>query len=731
MKLARPCIALAFSWGGQHIAAATDTSVQVWATYTGEPVFHATGFSGAPHTLNWTHADEAVVLTTREGVWAWSASGGNLLSTYQPAKEVVNAAIAGTAPCMDGDRPALFAVTEGNSVLQLDLSDKAGPAVTVISELQNVQLGTVTALVASATTLFVGNNKGAISALPLPLGRGPATKSLRCGTGAVTCIATVPVSDGVLVGNADGSVLFAGSHLSSADTDVTSSEDERFTLIAAKELRTLRAKLRQFDIRLVDAIRERTAAQEAEVAALSAKLDLANTLAATQQGELAQMAAAAEAECAQRTAEHAQQLRASEQTFEQRLAIMDDAMVSKLREKADRCISLEQQLAAASEELNRQASTARAAAAADKEAAVQAVERQVAQEKRAREVAERDLLQAQAALHVERQQLNAAMEGKVKEAVAQAEAALAEERSMVQRLRGEAAVARHRAKDDQLAAIAAKETAAQHAADAAKLGALVEGQRHDLVGVKAELQRREAALLEKESILRDATARERALEGRCSAAEEGMAGARAQLEASKAETATLERLVTDLRAELKAAGQGKATAELAAEGRKLRENAARNEAAACRTALDAARRQIRHVQADIQAASATIHDPTELKAAVVRLYHAHAADTSAPGSPAGNAVKESEDGGPSEEEKLRAAVKRLRQQLQDQQEAAAEQKRRSMAENRKLMAEIHAMHNEVAALRRGAENKAERAAVHGGKGLGDATAVLTAHRNKL
>ena len=69
--------------------------------------------------------------------------------------------------------------------------------------------------------------------------------------------------------------------------------------------------------------------------------------------------------------------------------------------------------------------------------------------------------------------------------------------------------------------------------------------------------------------------------------------------------------------------RAKAAAERAAEGRKQREHAARCEAGRRPATLESTRRHLRRIQADIQAAAASIQNPKELKDTVVKLYHTH------------------------------------------------------------------------------------------------------------
>lgn len=706
-----PCDRCAFSHGGQYFAAGTEGAVHVFSTYTRAAVATLRGHGGGGvRSLTWAAGDSALMAATAAGVWEWSLRTGALVRRYAtPAEDPLVAA------AYQGSSSVVAATAAGRL---LELSSAGDETLLTVAHAVDTE-ASITALAATEHAVFASTSSGAVMAFPAPL-EAAGRAQRRCGLGATTCLALAPDGKSLVCGSADGSLTTfsvgePGEEADSLDAPTSAAIDAAadVVLVPTAQLRALRQQLEEFDSKLRDSVAQQTDALRASETSLQQTAQALSERAAAAEADGKERAAAWEAERAAQQAQHARSLQAAEQAFERRLGVMDDKLSAQLRQETVRCEQLAGAAAAAEAELQRRTAALAEQQAAAIGAATAAAAAETAQQQRLCESLQQEYDQARQRWERERRELAVQADEEVQAARAAAETQLADERRASQRLRGEAGLHRQRAEEQGAAAREAAAAAGRAQGEAARLQADVLGLRRDLAGVRAELARREEALAEKDALVREVTDRERVLEARCAGALGEAVAARAGAAPLAAEAAALRGELSDARAACQAATLARSVAELAAGESKQREGAAQREAQRRQAALDGARRHLRRVQNEIAAAAAAIQSPAELKAAVVALYQAHAADPEGGGG-GGQGASGADDHEEQrrEREHLKASVARLRQQVEQGRHSAAAEKRRLVAENARL---VHAAQ----------EAQREAAAGAAGRGRGGAAADQT------
>lgn len=740
------CLKCIFSAGGHYFAAASAQQLQIRATYSPRaPLLEVNlenlGIKGDVMSLLWASWDTRLILTTTSGLWAFSIPDGKLVGVHEGDTKLVASAVGGNNlvyTCTATGQLHIFELNN-NSASSPESAAALGIVQGRTEQIEVPPCAAVTALAVGHTALVLGCSNGEAIPISLPFasenGSLRVGKSQRCSLSAITCLALKEeesIQGGfegmvlkAIVGASDGSLVL----LTNMDSILSSHPDTSDALqvvdnvlVPRPALEGLQSQVQRFGAKLQSAVEEKTSQLAAESEKLVTQLSEMQLKLSQAEDEIRTISQARQAEQGQHAAQLTQRLQAAEAAFEKRLGIMEDKLSQGMREEATLRTDAErkvQELLEMREQIARAESEARTAGIT---AAVSNVEARLTAEKEQRIRAETDFTKGKSAWQEEKQNIEARATAKLESVKAELEELLAAERASVQRLRGECAVLRQRYEAQVREAQVAK-TAAQQKIDAAeKLRKEKEGILRDLAGVKSELSAREITLEDKEAVLVQLTKKENELELKCAALSEARTAGDKELEEKKERINALVQQVEGLRGECRAAIEARTAAELAASSRKQRELAARKEGAVQAETVEKLRKQLRNIPSEIADVAALIQQPHELKAAVVKLYHKHAAGDKAKKI---EEERKKEDGGTIdatvEIEELRGAVVRLQGQLEEQRASAVIERRRAVSENSQLLKEIHRLQEENEALRRRKSNIASS-----GKGGGGVDVVVRA-----
>ncbi|KAH7623723.1 hypothetical protein NADE_008545 [Nannochloris sp. 'desiccata'] len=391
-------------------------------------------------------------------------------------------------------------------------------------------------------------------------------------------------------------------------------------------------------------------------------------------------------------------LHAAEQAFERRLGVMETKLSQDLIEERSLREAAEKSLREGKELQEKHVAEAAEEKQNAVSAAVQELEQKLEKEQMLNIKLKKQIESMKTAWEAEKEAFEAEVDQEVLSAKTEADTLLASERATVQRLRGEAAVLKQRYEDQLVTAKFAESNAQQLSQQGKKLRTQVEGLVKDLAGVKSELAARESAFEDKESMVRELTDRERALEMKCVALVDAREAANKQTAEEKSKASNLAQQVESLRGEYKSAQKTLKAAELAASSRKQRELAARKETAAQKEIVERLKRKLKTISGAIAEAGALIQQPAELKNAVVNLYHTYATDLHC--SDQENSCGEESAATEKRDhqqvvESLKARIHRLQRQIQNQRDSNLAEARRAVSENGFLMKEIEVLEQKL------------------------------------
>ncbi|KAG7668324.1 hypothetical protein KSW81_002216 [Nannochloris sp. 'desiccata'] len=391
-------------------------------------------------------------------------------------------------------------------------------------------------------------------------------------------------------------------------------------------------------------------------------------------------------------------LHAAEQAFERRLGVMETKLSQDLIEERSLREAAEKSLREGKELQEKHVAEAAEEKQNAVSAAVQELEQKLEKEQMLNIKLKKQIESMKTAWEAEKEAFEAEVDQEVLSAKTEADTLLASERATVQRLRGEAAVLKQRYEDQLVTAKFAESNAQQLSQQGKKLRTQVEGLVKDLARVKSELAARESAFEDKESMVRELTDRERALEMKCVALVDAREAANKQTAEEKSKASNLAQQVESLRGEYKSAQKTLKAAELAASSRKQRELAARKETAAQKEIVERLKRKLKTISGAIAEAGALIQQPAELKNAVVNLYHTYATDLHC--SDQENSCGEESAATEKRDhqqvvESLKARIHRLQRQIQNQRDSNLAEARRAVSENGFLMKEIEVLEQKL------------------------------------
>eukprot|EP00887_Chlorella_sp_A99_P007960 scaffold12.g7960.t1 len=685
IKASREC---AFSHGGAYFAAANGNSVHVHSAHTGAPLSVLRGHNGRVRSLWWS-ADDAVLVTAGVdgAIYEWRVLDGrrdhdfvqkgwaftSAVGVHVPARDggggaaAAAASPAAAAAAAGGWPSAVYAAAADRRLRLLEDSPSGGLAVS-----KEVDAGTVlTQLVAPGAggrLLFAATEDGAVRTYKLPLGESEFT-SARCGGGAVTRLAA----------SADEALLFAAT--SEGCVFVFDVKDRDPARLAARrdgegggyaeEVLVGRGDINEK--------RQRMAELEAQVAEVAAQneyqLKLKDLALNERVRELTETAAAEAAAAKQRYDALLGDRNALEAAYEEKLR---SAEAGDCRGLGSCCCWLGR-------------------GGGEKHAAqLDALDVQY-QQKLIAEMERFQDLQARA-----REGWGAVG--------AMTQKALAAEHEATLRLQGENGMLKRRWEEQAKAVESSRAALKAAEGDKRALQGVIEGLRADVAALRRDVAGRDEAIVEKERRILDLKLKAQELEKFRFVLDYKIGELRAQLGPKDAELADVKALVQARRGaglgglEQQLVDSNKAAADAARALADAQQRCGRlqREAAKERGAAGEAARALRALQCDIYEVAQLIQRPEQLKAAVVALYQAHAAEGAAPG--AAPAVAREADGGESaarQLEVLQQSVRRLEAQLEQRAKAAAAAQRRLVGENASLVATINELRREVKALQDG------------------------------
>ncbi|KAL4457327.1 hypothetical protein ABPG75_012192 [Micractinium tetrahymenae] len=692
-----------FSNGGQYFAVVNGNTVHVFCTYTGASLAVLRGHNGKVRGLWWSSDDTALVTAGVDGaVYEWRVLEGRRVRdfvqkgwTYScvAGMHAVGANPSNTSAVAGGPN-AIFAGAQDKKLRSLE--EAVGGGLAVAAEVDaGAGITQVLAPSPGGRLLFAATEDGSLRSYKLPL--TPECQAVRCSLAPVTCLAA----------SRDESVLFAATADGALFVYDVKDRDAAVRMISRREGEVLpfaeEVLVGRGDI---NERRERMAELEAQVAEVTAQneyqLKLKDLALNEKVRELTDKAASDAAEAAQRynalladrtelESRYEGRLRAAEEASAAQVVALDAQFQQKLIHEMERF----QELQANKEEMNAKwekqtaALVEQHARVVDELTAGHRAELAAERARYGTLAADKDLAGREAA--EVRRQMEEDVDREVEELKERSRKQLQVESDANLRLKGENGLLRKRFDEQQKAIDEGKAQLRAAEADKRQLVAVIEGLRRDVAALQRDVAGRDEAIAEKEKRILDLKHKTQELEKFKFVLEYSIGELRAQLDPKDLQLGDMREKVAGMAALLAELGRNSTEVSLEKEGLRQREAALQKEIARQRAALTESANRIKQVQCDITLAVEQIQAPDQLKAAVVRLFRAHAEGSEGarkaalgedPGEAAASSVAKRHI------EMLERSVEQLKASLDAEKRSSAANHRRLVAENADLIKQL-------------------------------------------
>lgn len=188
------CHEVRFSNGGQYFAAANNSVIQLFSTYTCEMIGNLRGHKGKVRSLTWNHDDSSIVSTGADGlVYEWKLKDGIFVQEYKSDTEVVDY----TSAAISADSTIYVAGADG-SVRQI-VDSKSRYKVSSPDVVTQVYL-----VNNPSKVLLAGTESGTLKAYEVPF--TGQSNDIECHSAPITRIRVAPDESHIFTIAEDGSL---------------------------------------------------------------------------------------------------------------------------------------------------------------------------------------------------------------------------------------------------------------------------------------------------------------------------------------------------------------------------------------------------------------------------------------------------------------------------------------------------------------------------------------------